>query len=63
MSVGNNSEMRQNGRNKDPMVVIVDEYTKLPSLDDDEERKKEVGDHLVANEEAIKISAKNDGHV
>jgi hypothetical protein len=35
----------------------------LSSSIDDEEPKEQVGDHLIANEEAIEIPMENDGHL
>ena len=52
MSVGRALEMRPIGSN---------ESSKSSSSDDGEERDEQVRDPLVANEEAIKIPAKNDG--
>ena len=59
-SVGNALEICQSGRNEGPTVVVMDESSKSSSCHDGEEQ---IGNHLVANEEAIKIPAKNDGHV
>ena len=41
----------------------MDESCKLSLCDDGEERMKQVGDHLVANEEAIEIPTENDDRV
>ena len=62
-SVGNALEIRQSGRNEGPTVVVVEEFAKSSSCDDGEERKEQVGDHLIANEEAIKIPVGNDSRV
>ena len=52
------------GRIEGPMVVVVEEFSKLSSCDDSERRKEQVGDHLVANEERIKKETlRNDNHV
>ena len=41
----------------------MDESSKSSSCDDSEKYKEQVRDHLVANEEAIKIPAENGGPV
>ena len=41
----------------------MDKSSKLSSYDDGEERDEQVRDTLVANEEAIEIPVKNDGHI
>lgn len=63
ISVGNDLEICRSGRNEGPIVVVVDEFSKLSSCDDGEEHDKHMGDHLVANEETIEKSAENDGRV
>lgn len=63
MSVGNALEMRQSGRNEGRTAVVVDEHSKSTSCDDGDEREDQVKDHLIANEDAIKISAENDDRV
>ena len=50
MSAGNDSERRPSGKNKGPMVVVVDESSKSSLCDDGDDREKQVEDHLVANE-------------
>lgn len=55
--------MHPSGKKKGPTVVLVDESCKLSLYNNGEEREEQVGDHLVANEEAIKIPAENDGRV
>ena len=62
-SVGNTLKIRANGRNEGPMAVVVDESSKLSLCDDGEEREEQVGDHLIANEEAIEIPTENYGRV
>ena len=47
MSVGNNLEIRLDGRNEGFMVVVEDKFFQSSSCDDGEEQ---VGDHLVGNE-------------
>ena len=44
-------------------MVVINESSKLSLCDDGEECNEQVRDHLVANEVAIKISAKNVGCV
>lgn len=56
-SIRNDLEMRPNGRNESAMVIVVDKSFKSSLCDDDEERDKQVKDHLVANKEAIEIFA------
>ena len=56
--VGNALKMCPSGRNEGPMLVVVDESSKSSSCDDGEKCKKQMGDHLVSNEEAIKITFK-----
>ena len=41
----------------------MDNFSKSSSYDDGEKREEQVRDHLIANEEAIKISVKNDSQV
>ena len=53
--------MCPSGRNEGPPADIVDKSSKSSSCDDGEERNEQVGDHLVANEETIKIPTENDG--
>ena len=62
-SVRNALEMHSNKRNEGSKAVVVDESFKSSSCDDGEERKEQVGDHLVANEETIEILVENDSHV
>ena len=62
-SVWNALEMRSNKRNEGSKAVVVDESFKSSSCDDGEERKEQVGDHLVANEERIETLVENDSHV
>ena len=45
------------------MVVVVDKYSRSSLCDYNEERKEQLGDHLVINEKKIKILAKNDGSI
>lgn len=54
-SIGNDFEMCPSGRNKGPVVVIMDKPSKVFSCNDVEECKEQVGDHLIANEETIKL--------
>ena len=63
MSIGNILDIRPSGINEDLTAVVVDEYSKLSSCDDGEECEEEMGDHFVANEEAIEIPAENDSHI
>lgn len=53
-SVENDLEMHQNWRTEDSTVVIIDEFSKSPSCDDGEERKEQVRNHSLTNEETIK---------
>ena len=62
-SVRNAMKMRPSRRNEGPMVVVVDEYFKLCSCDDGEEREEQVGNHFVTSEERIKTPVVNDGRV
>ena len=57
-SIGNNLEVHLSGWNEGPTVVVVIKSCKSSSCDDDVECKEQVGDVLVANEEAIRIPAK-----
>ena len=63
MSVGNALEICPSGRNEGPTVVVVDEPSKWSSCEDVEEHEEQVGDHLIANEEAIEFLADNDGRI
>ena len=56
-SVENALEICPSGRHEGPTVVVVDVPSKSSSCEDVEEREEQVGDHLIANEEAIKIPA------
>ena len=62
-SVGNNLEIRLSGRNEGPTTIVIDESSKLSLYNNGDEPEEQVEDHLVANEEAIKIFMENDGHV
>lgn len=59
-SIGNTLEMHPSGRNESPTTVVVDKSSKIILCDDNEECKEQLRDHLVANEKAIQIPAKND---
>lgn len=62
----NELEMRPSEKNKGPPMVVVNEYSKSCSCDNGEERKKDekqVGYHMIANEEAIEILVENDSNV
>ena len=48
------------GKTLEMCPVVVDKYSKSSLSDDGEERNEQVEDHLVANEETIKIPAEND---
>ena len=54
-NIGDAYKICQSGRNEGLMVVVVNESSKSSSCDDGEELDEQVGDHLVANEEAIKF--------
>ena len=54
-SVGNDLEMRLSGRNKGALAVVVEESSKSSSYNDGDEPEEQVGNHLVANEEATQI--------
>jgi hypothetical protein len=43
-------------------MIVVDEFYKSFSTDDGDEHDEQVGDHLFANEEAIKIPTETDRH-
>ena len=60
MNVGKTLEMCPSRSNEGPTTVVVDKYSKSSLSDDGEERNEQVEDHLVANEETIKIPAEND---
>ena len=45
------------------MVVGMDESSKSSLYDDGEKRKEQVGDDLVANEEAIEIPTEHNGRI
>ena len=62
-NVRNVLEIHLSGRNEGPTAVVVEKSFKLSSCDNNEERKKQVRDHLVANEEAIEIPENNDGRI
>lgn len=61
MNVGSIMEMHSIRRNVGPMVVVVNESSKSSPYDDDEKRDEQVKNHLIANEEEIKIPAENAG--
>jgi hypothetical protein len=61
--VTNDLEMYQSGRNKCPTMVVMDKFSKSSSCNNSEKCEEQVRDHLVANEEAIRIPAVIDGHV
>ena len=50
-------------RNEGPTVVFINKPSKASSCDNGEERKEQVGDHLIANEELIELPAENDNRV
>lgn len=52
--------MRVSGRNGGPMMVVVDKSLKRSSVYDGEELEEQVRNHLVANEEEIKITRDTD---
>jgi hypothetical protein len=52
--------MHLHGRNESLTVLVVDKSSKASSWNDGEEQ---MGDHLVANEEAIEIPTENDSRV
>ena len=56
-------EIHPSGRNEGPMVVGMDESSKSSLYDDGEKRKEQVGDDLVANEEAIEIPTEHNGRI
>lgn len=60
MSIGKTLEMRPSGSNESLRAVVVDESSKSSSSDDGDEWDEQVGDHLVLNEEAMRISMEND---
>ena len=62
-NIDNDLDMRLIGRNDGPMVVVLDESSNSSLCDACEECKEQVGDGLVANEEAIKIPTENDGRI
>ena len=62
-SVENALEIRSSRRNEGPTTFVVDKSFKSSSCDDGKEREEQVRDHLVANEKAIEIPAKNNGRV
>ena len=45
------------------MAIVVDKSSKSSTCEDGEERKEQVRDHLVANEEAIENPVENDNRV
>ena len=51
--------MRPSGRNEGHTAVIVNKYSKSSSCNDGEEYDEQVEDHVVANDEAIKIPMEN----
>lgn len=55
--------MHLSGRNKGPMVAVVDKPSKLFSYDNGERSEEQVRNHLVANEGAFKLPIGNDAHV
>ena len=55
----NHLEMRPNGRNEGPTKVVVENSSKSSLYYDGDQ----VGDHLLANDEAIEISMENGGHI
>lgn len=55
--------MPQSGRNESLTMVVVDESSKSFLYDEEEEHDEQVRDHLITNEETIKISVDNDGRV
>jgi hypothetical protein len=60
MSIGKTLKMRPSGSNESLRAVVVDESSKSSSSDDGDEWDEQVGDHLVLNEKAIRISMEND---
>ena len=60
MSIGNALEFCLSERIEGPMAVVVDKSLKSFSCNDGEEHEEQVGDHLIANEVAIKIPMEND---
>ena len=61
MSVEKTLEMHPNERNEGLTTVVVNVSSKSSLSDDGDKRDEQVEDHLVVNEETIKISAENDG--
>lgn len=53
--------MRLSEMNEGPTTVVMDESSKSSLCDDGEEYQEQVGDHLVAIKEAIKVPTENDG--
>ena len=62
-SVGNALEMHPSGRNEGRTLVVMNGFSRPTSCNDGEQRNEKMGDHLIANDEAIKIPTENDARV
>ena len=62
-SIKNALEMHPSNRNGGPMAVIMNKYFKSSLCDDCKECEEQVGDQLVANEDAIEMPTEYDGRV